>query len=437
MKTVAFLASLILLTVLLSVGAHAQQPDAPSKIEVGVHFTSLTSIIQTQQGGGGLGLSVDPGRTETAVGGRFTFNVTKSVALEAEGNFFPQEKFSGFFNEGNLVQGQFGVKAGKRFDKFGVFGKARPGFASFSNIITQVGTSTITFEGQTFTFPIFEPKRRTYFSMDLGAVLEFYPSRKLLTRFDVGDTIIHYGSEAAFPSATSPGSRTNHNFQVSAGIGFRFGFLPPEEQAVQTPEEKQQRFEVGAQFSSLGLTEIEHFAEAPGLLPPSRFRATQTQMGFGGRFTYNLNRNFALETQGDFFPRDSGFINNVRAGGRILQGQAGVKIGKRFKSFGIFAKARPGVVSFSKTGSFEGFDNSQGFPIPILTVKRRNYFSFDLGGVLEFYLSRRFVTRFDGGDTMIRYGRQELPFGLGTPLLVTPPETIHNFQFSAGVGFRF
>ncbi|MEK6281283.1 MAG: hypothetical protein AABN95_13100 [Acidobacteriota bacterium] len=99
--------------------------------------------------------------------------------------------------------------------------------------------------------------------MDLGAVLEFYPSRKLLTRFDVGDTIIHYGNEAAFPSATSPGSRRNHNLQVSAGIGFRFGSLPPKEQTAQTPPEKRQRFEAGAQFSSLGFTEVEHLTGAP------------------------------------------------------------------------------------------------------------------------------------------------------------------------------
>ncbi|MEK6281282.1 MAG: hypothetical protein AABN95_13095 [Acidobacteriota bacterium] len=174
------------------------------------------------------------------------------------------------------------------------------------------------------------------------------------------------------------------------------------------------------------------------MIPPSEFRATQTQMGFGGRFIYNLSPNFALETQGDFFPRDTGLFNNARAGGRVLQGQAGIKTGKRFKRLGIFAKGRPGVVSFSKTASFEGFENSQGFPLPILRLKRRTYFSFDLGGVLEFYPSQRLVTRFDAGDTMIRYGRQELPFGLGpSGLTVTPPETFHNFQFSAGVGFRF
>jgi hypothetical protein len=255
----------------------------------------------------------------------------------------------------------------------------------------------------------------------------------------VGDTIIHYGKRPGLPPGFGPSSesRTSHNFQLNAGIGFRLGSLPSDDTDVQTPSAKVRRSEVGAQFSSLSVTQLHHNNLGSGAgVPPLPFRDTQTQAGFGGRFTYNINPNLALETQGDFFPRDLPFFNNFRAGGRVLQGQAGVKVGKRFESFGIFAKARPGVVSFSKTGSFEGFD-SQGFPIPILTVERRNYFSFDLGGVLEFYPSRRLVTRFEGGDTMIRYGRQELPLGFGTQVVVTPPETIHNFQFSAGVGFRF
>ncbi|MEK6281284.1 MAG: hypothetical protein AABN95_13105 [Acidobacteriota bacterium] len=106
MNKASFLASLMMaLTVLLSVGAQAQEQDVP-KVEVGVQFSSLTSIPQSQQGRQGQGLTVDIGRTEAAFGGRFTFNLTKNFALEAEGNFFPQEKFSGFFNEGNLLQGQ-------------------------------------------------------------------------------------------------------------------------------------------------------------------------------------------------------------------------------------------------------------------------------------------------------------------------------------------
>jgi hypothetical protein len=76
--------------------------------------------------------------------------------------------------------------------------------------------------------------------------------------------------------------------------------------------------------------------------------------------------------------------------------------------------------------------------------RRLTNFAFDLGGVLEFYPSKRIVTRFDAGDTLIKYRRRDSniplfdPFGGVTLFPFTVPgETRHNFQFSAGVGFRF
>lgn len=421
---------------MLGVSAQSQEPDAPSKIEAGVQFSSLTYPNPSAS----FGVSATSGTqsTEAGFGGRLTFNLNKHLALELEENFFPHETFNDPSSSGRLWQGQFGLKAGKRFGKFGIFGKARPGFASFSKVFTQVGTTTIDFNGLPVTFPIYGERRKTYFSMDLGGVLEFYPSRKMLTRIDIGDTIIHYGngSFSAFGLGVAPNSRTGHNLQVSAGIGFRFGSLQPEETTAPSRVKGKHNFEVGAQFSSLSFTTVEHYQGFPPFFPPSEFRDTQTQPGLGGRFTYNLTPNFALEAQVDFFPRDAALFNNARAGGRTLQAQTGIKLGKRFESFGIFGKARPGLVSFSKTLSFDGFDNSLMFPFPRFHLERRTYFSLDLGGVLEFYPSRRIVTRFDGGDTMIRYGRNELPFGISGPA-VTPPETIHSFEFSAGVGFRF
>ena len=68
----------------------------------------------------------------------------------------------------------------------------------------------------------------------VGGVVEFYPSRRIVTRFDVGDTVIRYGvyREAAalvcalsFPCTTQLFERaaeTRHNLQLSAGVGFRF-----------------------------------------------------------------------------------------------------------------------------------------------------------------------------------------------------------------------
>lgn len=437
MKKFAFRFGLtVALTVLSSLAIQAQEPETPSKIEVGVQFSSITYAGPSSSPG--LEATLGTGTTEAGFGGRFTFNLNKHFALEAEGNFFPRENFDDSLRGGRLLQGQFGLKAGKRFGKFGIFAKARPGLASFSKVLTQVGTTTVDFNGPV-TFPLFAQKRKTYFSMDLGGVLEFYPSRKVLTRFDVGDTIIHYGSGPFFPSAVAlvPDSRTTHNLQVSAGIGLRFGSLQPEEPTPHPHAEKIQRFEVGAQFSSFGFTEVEHPIGSPPEFPAADFRDTRTQAGFGGRITYNVTRSFALEAQGDFFPADARLLNGARAGGRALQTQAGIKVGKRFERFGIFGKARPGVVSFSRTITFDGFDNGFGFPVTRFHFERRTYFSMDLGGVLEFYPSRRIVTRFDGGDTMIRYHRAELPFGISPTTMVIPAETLHSFEFSAGVGFRF
>jgi hypothetical protein len=389
------------------------------------------------------GQSVDPGdvalirgNTEAGAGARFTFNLNKNIAIEAEGNFFPHENFYDPSRGGRLLQGQFGLKAGKRFGKFGLFAKARPGFASFSRALTEVGTTTITDpSGQPFTFPIFGQRRKTRFSMDVGGVIEFYPSREILTRIDVGDTIIRYPGDSIFPVGIVSSARTTHNLQISAGIGFRFGSLLPEDVVPQSNNNKRKRFEVGAQFSSLGVRLVEHSPYGT-LLPIPDFRETLTQPGLGGRFTYNLTPNFALEVQTDFYPQDLLFINNGRAGGRVLQGQAGVKAGKRFEKFGIFAKGRPGIVSFSRAVTIDGFDPTFGFPI--FRNVRKNYFSFDLGGVFEFYPSPRIVTRFDAGDTMIHYRSFEYPvFFFPIQTFRAPAETTHNFQFSAGVGFRF
>ena len=71
---------------------------------------------------------------EPGVGGRFTFNLTESIAFEGEGNYFTREQFS-FPEGGQMFQGPFGGKIGKRFDGWGVFGKARPGFVGFSRVL--------------------------------------------------------------------------------------------------------------------------------------------------------------------------------------------------------------------------------------------------------------------------------------------------------------
>jgi hypothetical protein len=207
-------AALALLCLFFVAGeARAQAREDAPKIELGVQFSSLT-----------IGEYLHP--TEPGFGGRVTYNLTDNVALETQFDFFPnRRRFRGDRSGGRIAQGLFGVKAGKRFEKFGIFGKVRPGVVSFSagreEVVVVSPAPNLVFDH--------EPHRETHFATDVGAVLEFYPSRRIVTRFDAGDTIIRYGdTDGVFFDGTGiigrypiPGG-VRHNFQFSAGVGFRF-----------------------------------------------------------------------------------------------------------------------------------------------------------------------------------------------------------------------
>ena len=186
------------------------------------------------------------------------------------------------------------------------------------------------------------------------------------------------------------------------------------------------KFEVAAEFTTLAR---------------ESFRG-RTEPGFGARFTYNLNRIVSLETAGYFFPKECiDCLNN----GNVTEVLGGVKIGKRFEHWGIFGKARPGVVSYSR-GKVSLLPNpsNPGFPFQFFPG-RLNTLAADVGGVAEFYPSKRIVARFDAGDTIIHFGRRPAEVFIFDPVTSTstpvqftlPPRTVHNVQFIASVGFRF
>jgi Outer membrane protein beta-barrel domain len=173
-------AALLTLTSVLA-QAQSRYNDTP-KFEIGGQFSvqRLSDIVDDTNVGGG---------------GRLTYNFTQNIALEGEMNFFPQDYALGGVTVTNSYQGLFGVKAGVRGERAGVFGKVRPGFTRFDRLAPATTS--------------------TQFTFDLGGVLELYPSRSTVVRFDLGDTIIDYGTLV-------PTSSTTHNLQFGIGFGFRF-----------------------------------------------------------------------------------------------------------------------------------------------------------------------------------------------------------------------
>jgi outer membrane protein with beta-barrel domain len=196
-KTLTTLIAACAVTMLAAISSPAQ--SEPPKFEVGGQFSLLNFDTFDNFG--------DRRRNELGGGGRFTFNFNKYVAAEAQVDYFPHEDsvLIGTIDVplwGSKTLAVFGVKAGGRTHRIGVFGKARPGFIHFGFAPGIVCISA----------PCPQPKR-TVFALDLGGVFEYYPSPRTVIRFDAGDTII-YQDDRFFS--------TSHSLQTSIGVGFRF-----------------------------------------------------------------------------------------------------------------------------------------------------------------------------------------------------------------------
>ena len=228
----------------------AQSPDAYGhRFEVGGQFSVLNNSVVSDASFTSVQCITTPcpsilsfsksRKTQPGFGGRFDYNLTDSLALEAELNLFPKaDSFSqpDAFNDGNLIEGLFGLKAGKRFEKVGVFGKARPGFLYATKGDLQPIPGILC--AAVFPPPVgcFETTSKNSFAFDFGGVVELYPTKRTIIRFDVGDTIVRLDMRNATAVLNPlPGSlqasrlvvigvpaETTHTLQVSAGVGFRF-----------------------------------------------------------------------------------------------------------------------------------------------------------------------------------------------------------------------
>ena len=179
--------------------------QGPGPVEVGGHV----SILQLE----------DSTTTNTGFGGRVAWHLAPWGALEAEANYFPDDRFVqdasptpfSLRYERRRTDLFAGPKLGFRGERFGVFGKVRPGFTWLTN--KGVGCA-----GEICALILIaEPEYQTEFALDLGGVFEFYPSSRSVLRGDVGTRLIWNRS-----SAPPCDDCTTQNFASSIGVGFRF-----------------------------------------------------------------------------------------------------------------------------------------------------------------------------------------------------------------------
>jgi hypothetical protein len=128
--------------------------------------------------------------------------------------------FSDYQAGGRAFQALTGLKVGIRRDRMGYFGKLRGGTITFGETERQIGIlpSGAVLDRGMFTSPV----------LDVGGVLEVYPSHHSILRFDAGSATIFYQPKNIIQTVNQtsetiaiPG-QTQTTILMSFGAGFRF-----------------------------------------------------------------------------------------------------------------------------------------------------------------------------------------------------------------------
>ena len=193
-----------LLGLLVGLASLSRAQDSPGRFEAGGNFTALHN-----PGGNGFGPGIDG-----------SVNFGRFLALDASFNWLAARPIS-VENNSLVFSGFFGLKAGKRFQHFGVFGKARPGFITAGKVLREFDVQTILPSNVISQ----RDARLTQFALDAGGVLEYYASRRWTLRYDFSDAIIRSEPLILLIEGQRQNAFTPHftnNFQFSTSIRYRF-----------------------------------------------------------------------------------------------------------------------------------------------------------------------------------------------------------------------
>jgi hypothetical protein len=361
--------------------SRGQSPN--SRFEAGGQFSDI-KLLDTSRNA-----SLNAG-----FGSRFDWHLTPRVALDTPSDFFPRSYAS------VPPQSEPATRATASFSATTTAG-SQPSFLFTPNI-----------------------GGATFFALDLGVRAEFYSSDRWILReemeaspYFVGDAPRNY---AAAPKpegirvVSSPETVTN-TWQVSAGMSYRPGEVEPTGPVERV---RQERFELGAQFTALNLAWIDGVDHS------------STEPGVGLLASYNIWQFVYLDAAVSFFPKDEP-SSGPNDGGRILQGFFGTKEGFQVQRFGFFAKVRPGFMSYARTLTSVTLTS----PMPF-RYARATDFALDVGGVVEYYWGRHALLRFDVGDSLMYNSPRRFNLN-GTVSYPPVPAQRNSLQLAMGLAIRF
>jgi hypothetical protein len=170
--------------------------------------------------GGQLGSTTTAGalttslRTLVSLGGFASYRLFPATYADAAVNFSTRDvRNRTSWDGGHLTQALGGVKVGVRKDGYGLFAKTRVGINSQSGAVSAIESGH------------FRLSRVNALAIDLGGVFEQYLGRRLLIRFDGGDTISVFGPTTYVRNGVAmplPAPEAVDSLQMTVGFGWRF-----------------------------------------------------------------------------------------------------------------------------------------------------------------------------------------------------------------------
>lgn len=349
---------------------------------------------------------------------RYDFNLNRHLALEAEASASTNHVTLNVREGGQQVLVVGGLRAGLRRGRWGFFGTSEAGALSFS-------------KGQgenSATGPVYN--RLTHFALRQGAAVQYNVSRRDFVRFDATELLDVQFKRTYFSSpiysVTSFANVANH-WNTTLSVGHSFGRMGEYDGA---PDARVGRgYSVGGLYA-LGIREHLLLGDAHAF-------------GGGGVWVEAPAWRFVSFDLVAMDHPKSDKTSNVQDGGSTFQAYAGPKVGFRVGGVGLYAKARPGLVRFSRVITFQGRDAVGNF---ISMDHPKIDFSLDTGLVLQYVppgrALRHVATRFEAGSTLDFYPKATLTTNF--PTAIVPMQTFtyaaqrhSSLLILSGVGFAW
>ncbi|MGA8161082.1 MAG: hypothetical protein WBD32_05280 [Acidobacteriaceae bacterium] len=371
--------------------------------EIGLGLQSQTASLYVDAAPSSIPDYTGPRHIFAGPYGRYTWNLSPSLALEGSLAYLPGFQTSFGVDNGHELLALAGVKAGWRRHRIGLYGKIEPGLASFSPGLNVQIHSNLPNDYQ----------RRTNFALETGGVLELYPSDRTIFRFDISQTLL---AEYDQVLARAPGFLDLHEGHLADHLGLavslahRFGAFHDETDV----SPARQPIDLGILYS---LQQRLHLSLAQ----------MQANSGGGAFLSWNFSRYLSFDTTAFYSPHKDGFIY-PQDGGTTTDAFAGFKAGIRRGHMGYFAKARPGVMQFSRTVWEEN--------PPAINWEKTTDFAIDSGGILEVYPSRHTLLRTEAGNTYIHYHAADIHLPLNQDFYYAPRRR-SSITLLFGGGVRF